>query len=133
MMNPKERRLERLEGEHGGAEGPKVAEKRRKEIRQQAAHANRCQDRYEDPLFEITEEGDVLCAHDGRPVTDPQQTLCERFYWLEVGWGGRGLVHDEEGEQFYTPEGDLALSRDFVHLERLLGDKRMKAWESETR
>jgi hypothetical protein len=33
MMNPKERRLERLEGEHGGTEDPKVAEKRRKEIR----------------------------------------------------------------------------------------------------
>ena len=131
MMNPKERRLERLEGEHGGAEGPKVAEKRRKEIRQQAEHANRCQDRYEDPLFEITEEGDVLCARDGRPVTHTQQTLAEKFYLMELGWGGPGLVHDPEAEAFYTPEGDLALSRDFVHLERLMGEERMKAWESE--
>ena len=131
MMNPKERRLERLEGEHGGTEDPKVAEKRRKEIRQQAEHANRCQDRYEDPLFEITEEGDVLCARDGRPVTHTQQTLAEKFYLMELGRGGHGLVHDQEAEAFYTPEGDLALSRDFVHLERLMGEERMKAWESE--
>jgi hypothetical protein len=43
------------------------------------------------------------------------------------------LVHEEETQEFYTLEGELALSRDFVHLERLLGDKRMQAWESETR
>ena len=131
-MNPKERRLERLEGEHGGTEDPKVAEKRRKEMRQQAEHADRCQDRYEDPLFEITEEGDVLCARDGRPVTHTQQTLAEKFYLMELGWGGHGLVHDQEAEAFYTPEGEIALSRDFVHLERLMGEERMKAWESES-
>jgi hypothetical protein len=35
------------------------------------------------------------------------------------------LVHDEETQEFFTPEGELALSRDFVHLERLMGDQRM--------
>jgi hypothetical protein len=63
-------RLNRLLGEQGG-EDPQDAEKRRQEIRTQAEHANRCQDRYEEPLFEITEEGDVFCARDGRPVTHP--------------------------------------------------------------
>ena len=41
------------------------------------------------------------------------------------------MVHDEESQEFFSPEGDLALSRDFVHLERLMGEERMKAWESE--
>jgi len=73
-------------------------------------------------LFDVTEAG-VFCARDGRPVTDTHQTLAEKFYWMEVGFGGEGLVHDAEAEAFYTTEGELALSRDFVHLERLLGDK----------
>src|SRR5215212_3746241 len=109
----------------------KATEKRRKVLREQAEHANHCQHRFEEPLFEITEEGDVLCAHDGRPVPDPHQTLAEKFYWMEVRFGGEGLVHEEETQEFFTPEGELALSRDFVHLERLMGDERMKAWESE--
>jgi hypothetical protein len=42
----KKKRLERLEGNHAlTEEDPKVVEKRRKEIRQQAEHANRCQGR----------------------------------------------------------------------------------------
>jgi hypothetical protein len=122
----RKKRLERLEEDHAVAgEYPKATEKRRKLIREQAEHANRCQDRFEEPLFEITEAGDVFCARDGRPVTDPHQTLAEKFYWMEVGFGGEGLVHDAEAEAFYTLEGALALSRDFVHLERLMGDQRM--------
>jgi hypothetical protein len=74
----------------------------------------------------------VFCARDGRPVTNTQQTLAEKFYLMELGWGGPGLVHDPEAEAFYTPEGEIALSRDFVHLERLMGEERMKAWESES-
>jgi hypothetical protein len=50
---------------------------------------------------------------------------------MEVGFGGEGLVHDEESQEFFTPEGELSLSRDFVHLERLMSEERMKAWESE--
>ena len=64
-------------------------------------------------------------------MTDPYQTLAEKFYWMEVGFGGERLVHDEESQEFFTPEGELALSRDFVHLERLMGEERMKAWESD--
>ncbi len=126
------KRLQRLEESHAlPGEDLETAEKRLKDIREQALHTNRCQDRYEEPLFEITADGDVLCAHDGRPVTDPRQILAENFYWMEVGWGGAGLRHDEEGEAFYTLEGELALSRDYVHLARLMGPERMKAWESE--
>jgi hypothetical protein len=118
------KRLERLEEDHAVPEGdPKAAEKRRQLVREQAEHANRCQGR-DEPLFEITKAGDVFCARDGRPVTDTHQTLAEKFYWMEVGFGGEGLVHDAEAEAFYTTEGELALSRDFVHLERLLGDER---------
>jgi hypothetical protein len=131
-MNAK-KRLGRLEGDRRDGEAPKATEKRRNGIREQAEHANRCQDRYEEPLFEITEEGDVFCARDGRPVTHTQQTLAEKCYLMELGLGGHGLVHDPEAKVFYTPEGEIALSQDFVHLERLMGDKRMKAWESETR
>jgi len=128
----RKKRLERLEEDQTVPEGDlKATEKRRKVIREQAEHANRCQDRFEEPLFEITEAGDVFCARDGRPVTDTHQTLAEKFYWMEVGFGGEGLVHDEETQEFFTPEGELALSRDFVHLERLMGDERKKAWESE--
>jgi hypothetical protein len=130
-MNAKER-LDRLEGDRRHGEVPKDAEKRRQEIRRRAEHANHRQSRDEEPAFIIMPSNDVFCARDGRPVTDPRQILSERFYWREVSSGGRDLIHDEENQQFYTLEGDLALSRDFVHLERLLGDKRMKAWESET-
>ncbi len=125
----RKKRLERLEEDHAlPGEDPKTTEKRRKEIRVQAEHANRCQGMDEEPLFVITRSGDVFCARDGRPVTHSQQTLCEKFYWMELGWGGPGLVHDPEAEAFYTRSGELALSRDFVHLERLMGDERMKAW-----
>jgi hypothetical protein len=51
---------------------------------------------------------------------------------MEVGFGREGLVHDEESQEFFTPEAELALSRDFVRLERLMGEERMKAWESES-
>ena len=59
-------------------------------------------------------------------MTDPHQTLAEKFYWMEVGFGGSGLAHDEQGEAFYTLEGGLALSRTYVHLGRLMGDGRMR-------
>jgi hypothetical protein len=53
-------------------------------------------------------------------VTDSHQTLAEEFYWMEVGWGpSLDLVHDEEAQAFYTPSGELALSREYVNLERL--------------
>ncbi len=35
-------------------------------------------------------------------------------------WGGEGLVHDEDAQAFYTPSGELALSRDLVDLQRFM-------------
>jgi hypothetical protein len=111
----RKKRLERLEEDQAVPEGDlKATEKRRKVIREQAEHANRCQDWFEEPLFEITDEGDVLCAHDGRPVTDPYQTLAEKFYSMEVGFGGEGLVHDEETQEFFTPEGEPSVGTSFT-------------------
>jgi hypothetical protein len=83
------------------------------------------------PIFEITEDGGVLCARDGRPVTNFHQTLAEEWYWQELEWGAPGLVHDEEAQAFYTQSGELALSRDRVDLQRLMGKDRDEAWEGE--
>ncbi len=113
-------RLGQLEEARGASEGSDEARRRR--IRENAHYANRGRR----PLFEITEAGDVVCARDGRPVTDPHQTLAEKFYWMEVGFGGSGLAHDEQGEALYTLEGGLALSRTYVHLGHLMGDQRMR-------
>ena len=120
-----ERRVRKLEGEH--AEPKETAaerEERRKSLREGAEHANRCRDHAEPPIFEITEAGGVLCARDGRPVTDTRQILAEQFYWMEVGWGGRDLVHDEEAQAFYSRSGHLAVSRDRVDLRYLMGPGR---------
>lgn len=108
-------------------ETPAEAEKRRSQIREQAEQINCSQDQEEPPVFEITEDGEVVCAHDGRPVTNSHQTLAEHFYWQEVGWGFPGLVHDEEREAFYTKSGKLAVSRDLVNLEHVMGEEREEA------
>lgn len=122
-----ENRLRRLEGELPAnpepEETPADGEQRRKRIRERAEHANRCR-APEPPMFEIDESGDVFCTHDGRPVTDTRQTLAEEFYWMEVGFGGSGLVHDEEAEAFYSESGHLAVSRDRVDLRYLMGPSR---------
>ncbi len=70
-----------------------------------------------EPVFEITEGGDVLCTHDGRLVETWEQTLAEDWYRRQLAWSTRG--HDEEAEAFYTPEGELALSRTYCNLERV--------------
>jgi hypothetical protein len=72
-----------------------------------------------EPVFEMTEDGDVLCARGGRPVTSYRQMLAEPWYWEQVAWGEMGLIHDEGREAFYSPEGELALSRDRVNLPAL--------------
>jgi hypothetical protein len=94
-----------------------------------AEHANRCgwsekTDRW--PLFEIDADGNVFCTHDGKPVTDSRQILAEEFYWMEVEWDGPGLIHDEEAEEFRTPSGELALSRERVSIPHLMGPGRME-------
>jgi hypothetical protein len=92
------RRLRALEEGHDKpAEDPLVAEARRTQIREQALHTNRCQGRDELPLFEVTEDGDVLCARDGRPVTDPRGEVLldgSRVGWLRAGprRGGGGVL-----------------------------------------
>ncbi len=74
----------------------------------------------DEPPFVIDEAGDVFSSRDGKPITEPRQTLAETWYWEEVEvWGGEGLVHDEGAQAFYTPSGELVLSRDRVDL-RLL-------------
>jgi hypothetical protein len=122
------KRLRRLEDHTTPEETPAEPEERRKEIREQAEHANRCgcgEECGRGPLFEVDEEGDVFCTHDGRPVTDSHQILAENFYWMEVDWGASpGLVHDEEAQAFYTPGGELTLSREYVSFPLLMGPER---------
>ncbi len=120
-MGSIERRVGRLESEHAEPqETPGEAQERRRALRQDAEHTNYCRGRDEEPIFEITAGGDVVCAVDGRPVTDPRQILAERFYWMEVGFGGHELVHDEEAQAFYSQSGHLAVSRDRVDLRYLM-------------
>ena len=120
-----ERRLRKLGGQLRSESGETAAEReeRRRRIREQAEHANYCR-APELPNFEIAENGDVFCARDGRPVTDPCQILAKEFYWMEVGWGDSGLVHDEEAQAFYSKSGHLAVSRDRVDLRYLMGPER---------
>jgi hypothetical protein len=71
--------------------------------------------------FTITEAGEVFCTRDGKPVTTYPQTLAEVWYWRELlEWGTPGLIHDEESEAFFTPDGELALSRHVVNLQHYL-------------
>jgi hypothetical protein len=124
------RRLSKLEAAgRPDLEEAREREEERERIREQAEHANRCgwgekTDRW--PLFEIDEDGDVFCTHDGKPVTDSRQILAEEFYWMEVEWGGPGLIHDEEAQEFRTPGGELALSRERVSFPHLMGPGRME-------
>jgi hypothetical protein len=83
-----------------------------------------------EPVFEITDRGDVLCTHDGKPVTEFHQTLAEEWYWQFREWGDnpRGLIHDEEAQAYYTPDGgELVFSRDrclLLNFFWALGDDR---------
>ena len=125
------RRLDRLEerARIQTTQDAREREEERKRIREQAEHANRCgwgEKTARWPLFEIDQDGDVFCTHDGKPVTDSRQILAEEFYWMEVEWGGPGLIHDEEAQAFYTPSSELALSRDRVDLRHLIGPGRME-------
>jgi hypothetical protein len=72
-----------------------------------------------EPLFVITNEGEIF-TRDGRPVTESHQTLAEEFYWQTLEWGGLGFVHDEEAEDFFTEEGELAVSRTRANLQHVL-------------
>jgi hypothetical protein len=129
-MNAKDR-LDKLEGKRNLTEAQRDEEKRREEIRRAAEHSNRCQPTDEDPLFTILAGQETYVSRDGRPVTSTLQVSAEGLYQKELERGGPGLVHDPEAEAFYAKSGELALSRDHVNLERLLGDARMRAWKAE--
>jgi hypothetical protein len=120
-MNDMRRRLERLEGAGRPApEDERQREEERKRIRDEAARINSSREREDkEPLFEITEDGTVY-ALDGRLVDNWHQTGAELFYWQQVEWGTRSLIHDEEAEAFCTPDGELAVSRDRFDLRSLL-------------
>ena len=133
-MRDIERRLRRLEdGARPTPEDERLREEERERIRQEAERLNEScgEARPIEPdlgwlegggllPFTITEDGEVRSARDGKLITTFAQTLAEVWYWQEVEWGGLGLVHDEEAETFYTPNGELALSRDRVNLQHYL-------------
>lgn len=99
-------------------------EERRKTVREQAEHANHCHQGEVLP-FVVDDNGDVFSSRDGKPITDPRQTLAEEWYWEEVEvWGGEGLVYDEEAQAFYARSGELTISRDEVNLQHLMGKER---------
>ena len=113
--------MSKLEGiPRPGPEDERQREEERKRIRETAEHINHCRDRDAPPLFEIAENGLVFCTHDGKPITTCHQTGAEQFYWMEVEWGGPGLIHDELAQAFYTSDGHLAVSRDRFDLRYLL-------------
>ncbi len=70
----------------------------------------------DEPPFTITDEGEVFSTRDGKPITEYRQTLAEVWYWNEVDRRELHLIHDEENQVFYTPEGELAISRERVDL-----------------
>ncbi len=128
------RRLRKLEQCAAPEETSADTDKRHERIRKQAEHANYCgwgKEAGRWPLFEVDEYGDVFCTHDEKPVTDGRQISAESFYWMEVSWGGPGLVHDEDAQAFFTPSGQLALSRELVNLQHLMGPARDYAWRGE--
>ncbi len=120
------RRIEALEGGADAGETERERAERLRTVREQAEHANRCL-WSGTPAFVVDEEGNVFSSRDGKPITELRKTLAEEWYWVEAEeWGGEGLVHDEDAQAFYTPSGELALSRDLVDLQRFMGNAR---WE----
>lgn len=75
-----------------------------------------------EPVFQV--EDGLVYTRDGRPVTDLHQTLTEVFYQWELEWlaaDSSDLVFDADAEEFRTATGELALSRTYVNLSRLMG------------
>jgi hypothetical protein len=124
-------RLRRLEERVAAEEPPETEaerEEQRREIRERAEHANNCA--YGEPPFEVTGEGAVFCAVDGKPVVSSSQVFAEQSYWQEMEWTavwlvlghGPRLTLDGEGV-FRTPSGRFAASRDRVDLQGLMGPR----------
>jgi hypothetical protein len=134
-------RLDRLETRRGVTDEDR--ERERRIIREAAEHANYCfthEGHYSvkfgyklctlqealgiQELFLITDTG-VFAGVDGKPVTAYTQTLAEEWYWDHLlCWPpDPRFIHDEDEQAFYTHDGDVALSRDFVDLRVFLGDR----------
>jgi hypothetical protein len=77
----------------------------------------------DEPPFTITEDGEVFCTRDGKPVTS-LQVHAEVYYWEfhYEGYNPRGLIHDEETQAYYMPDAphELAFSRDRWYLPRYM-------------
>ena len=148
------RRLSRLES--AGRLGPEEEhrrEEKRERIRQEAERMNerylerrpierehaRLEGEPDAPLegddvppFTITEDGEVFCSRDGKPVTEWHQTLAEEWFWWfheELQDNPRGLIYDEDTQAYYMPDPphELAFSRDRCYLPRFFwafGDER---------
>ena len=129
-----ERRLRKLEDEHATPEEtPAEREERHRSIREEAERCiERSRRKGEEPAFEITEDGRVVSARDGKLIEDFHATLAEEWYWEYVEMGNPvGLIHDEVTEGFYMPNGELAFSRTRCYLPRFfwaLGDERADPW-----
>jgi hypothetical protein len=135
-MGSMKRRVNKLEDSRRASVEPedqREREERHRRIREDAQRSiERSRREGTEPAFEITEEGNVVCAHDGKPVTESHQTLAEEWYWdyVEMGNPG-GLIHDKESEGFYMSNGELAFSRDHCYLPRFfwaIGDPRANPW-----
>jgi hypothetical protein len=108
-------------------------EEQRRRIREEAQRSiERSLRDDREPAFEITEEGCVVSARDGKPIEDFHATLAEEWYWDYVEMGDPGcLIHDEGTEGFYMPNGELAFSRNRCYLPRFfwaIGDERADPW-----
>jgi hypothetical protein len=127
------RRVRRLEERALAGDTPETEREREERLELIRDGAERTNDRRrregEKPIFEITEEGDVLCAHDGKPVTSYYQTLAEDWYWEQLknreDGVEDGFTYDPEREVFYGADGEVALSREAADLERFF---RYLAW-----
>jgi hypothetical protein len=121
-----ERRLARLTAKAQPSESleDEYEREKRRELTRQGAEQINDQRRREgmEPAFEITEDGDVLCIHDGRPFRSFHQTLAEDWYHLQLASREAGIedgfTHAPEAEAFYGAAGEIALSREACHLEK---------------
>lgn len=120
-----ERRLKRLEGYQTDREtSPLDAPEKVREEAERINSRNRSEG--EEPVFEITPDGLVFTLAEPRlAVTTNGQTLAEVFFRWELEWhaaDSSDLVFDPDAEEFHTATGELALSRTYVNLSRLMGE-----------
>jgi hypothetical protein len=136
-MSRLRKEIEALKARRGfEAERQKRREEEREEVREQAEHANHCAERGWRP-FEITEGGDVLCAVDGKPVSDTRQTLAEEFYWTQMEWEALSLLRGCEptltldgAGAFVTLDGRFALSRERQDARAQMGPETRRQQEA---